>query len=147
MSPTTNLVMKRNVLRYCIAALVVVAACGSDSGGPTPDAAPAPTYSELYTKYFAVGTPGHCANTGGCHSDALSSGWACGADKDTCYNGMVSSGIIDPGTPKASTIGDPTMSILRWVSPNGIMPFDAIMEFPEGRDAIKAWVAAGAQNN
>ena len=151
MSPTTNLVMKRKLLRYCLAALVVVAACGSDNAGPMPDAAPAPTYTELYTKYFAMGTPGHCADTGvggvGCHADALSSGWACGADKDTCYNGMVGIGIIDPGTPKASTIGDPASSPLRWINPNGPMPFDMPVPFDEGRDAIKAWVAAGAQNN
>ena len=29
----------------------------------------------------------------------------------------------------------------------GFMPQDAIMEFPEGRDAIIAWVGACAQNN
>ena len=144
MSPTTNLVMKRKLLRFCLAAFVVLAACGSDQA--TPDA-PAPTYTELYMKYFAVGTPGHCAQTGGCHSDALASGWACGADKDTCYNGMVSIGIIDPATPKASTIADPVNSPLRWFNPTGPMPQDALMPFPAGRDAIKAWVAAGAQNN
>ncbi len=148
MPPTTNLVMKRNVLRYCLAALVVVAACGSDSGGPTPDAAPAPTYTELYTKYFAVGTPGHCANAL-CHADA-SNGWACGADKDTCYNGMATIPgftMINPSNPKASVIADPASSPLLWVNVNGFMPEDALMPFPEGRDAIKAWVAAGAQNN
>jgi hypothetical protein len=138
--------MKRKLLRSCLAALVMVAACGSDQA--TPDA-PAPTYTELYMKYFAVGTPGHCANTGGCHSDALASGWACGADKNTCYNGMATIpglALIDPSNPKASLIADPANSPLRWVSPNGFMPADALMPFPEGRDAIKAWVAAGAQN-
>ena len=123
----------------------MVAACGSDNGGATPDAAPAPTYTELYTKYFAVGTPGHCAMST-CHADSLN-GWTCGADKNTCHNGRVSIGSINPSNPKASSIGDQVMSILQWINPNGIMPFDAIMPFPEGGDAIKAWVAAGAQNN
>ena len=49
-------------------------ACGS-SPDKTPDnqvpieAGPAPTYSELYASYFALGTPGHCA-TAGCHAVA-----------------------------------------------------------------------------
>ncbi len=145
MSSTTNLVMKRNALRYGLAALVVVAACGSDGGGSTPDAGPPPTYSELYTKYFAVGTPGHCSMAT-CHADSQN-GWTCGTTKDMCYAGMVSIGIINPSNPKTSTIGDPANSPLRWINPNGIMPFDMPMAFPEGRDAIKAWVAAGAQNN
>ena len=147
MSSTTNLVKKRKLLRYGLAALVAVAACGSDSG-MTPDAGPAPTYTELYTKYFAVGTPGHCANAM-CHADA-SNGWACGADKNTCYNGMATIPgfpVIDTANPKASLIASPTGSPLRWVNPTGPMPQDALMPFPEGRDAIKAWVAAGAQNN
>jgi len=140
MSSTTNLVMKRKLLRYGLAALVMIAGCGMDNGDP------APTYTELYAMYFAVGTPGHCA-TAMCHADALASGWACGADKNTCYNGMVSIGIIDPTTPRASTIADPANSPLRWFNPNGIMPQDALMPFPEGRDAIKAWVDAGAKND
>ena len=43
MPSTTNLAMTL---------VLLVAACGTDA------AAPAPTYSELYTRYFALGTPG-----------------------------------------------------------------------------------------
>ena len=152
MSPTTNLVMNRRVLRSCLAALVVVAACGSDSGAPDaagvctpPKTSTAPTYSQLYTKYFAAGTPGHCA-TDGCHLDAIN-GWACGTNKDTCYTGMVGIEIISPANPLASVIGDPKNSPLSWINLNGNMPQDTPMAFPEGRDAILAWVAACAQNN
>jgi hypothetical protein len=150
MSPITNVVMKRQALRAVLAALVLVAACGG-SDNPAPDAGPcmpsntAPTYTDLYTKYFAAGMPGHCA-TSGCHLDAVN-GWACGTDKDTCYTGMVGIGLIDPANPLASRIGDPQTSQLSWINVNGFMPLDAVAPFPEGRDAILAWVAACAQNN
>src|SRR3954465_15327602 len=44
-------------------------ACGTPTEGiADPPRQPAPTYTELYTSYFALGTPGHCATTG-CHAD------------------------------------------------------------------------------
>jgi hypothetical protein len=143
--------MIRTVLPGCLAALVAVAACGTDGmdSQNTPCTPPAnstaPTYTELFTRYFAQGTPGHCA-TAECHFDS-SNGWACGTSKDTCYAGMLSVDLINPGNPKTSVIGDPKNSPLRWINPNGPMPQDAAMAFPEGRDAILAWVAACAQNN
>ncbi|HEU4731135.1 MAG TPA: hypothetical protein VFT22_24750, partial [Kofleriaceae bacterium] len=99
------------------------------------------------TKYFAPGTPGHCA-TEGCHlSEADSTGWVCGLSKDTCYKGMVSIGIVDAKAPETSVIADPKASPLRWINPNGPMPQDAAKPFPEGADAIMRWVATCAQNN
>lgn len=147
MSLTTNLQWKRPALRSCLVVLALVAACGSDNAMSGPDAGPPPTYTELYNKYFAAGTPGHCA-AAGCHLDSVN-GWTCGTNKDTCYKGMVGAGaeIINPTTPKLSTIGDPKNSPIVWINPSGNMPNDAIAPFPEGRDAILAWVAAGAQNN
>ena len=137
---------------------MLVAACGS-SGGTAPDAAApdaavkcvppnntAPTYTELYTKYFALGTPGHCA-TPGCHDDPDHTVWLCGKTKDSCYAGMVNIGLINPSNPTTSLIGNSTSSDLSWVNPNGPMPFDGPGPFPEGRDAVLAWVAACAQNN
>ena len=140
MSRTTSLVIS----------LLAVAACGSDSGGTPdsmPDAGPPPTYTQLYTRYFAVGTRGHCANDG-CHGGPNFNIWLCGTDKNTCYTGMATmAGIINTGNPKTSLIADPASSPLSWINPNGPMPQDSPGPFPEGRDAIFAWVAAGAQNN
>ena len=108
---------------------------------------PAPTYTELYSKYFAVGKPGHCA-TEGCHGQVDFNGtWRCGDAKDTCYNGMVTEGLINKTDPLKSKIADPKSSPLKWVNPDGFMPQGALMAFPEGRDAIIAWVGACAQNN
>lgn len=124
---------------------------GADAAidGPTVcnKANPAPTYTELYDKYFAVGKPGHCANAG-CHGDPDHNVWLCGTSKDTCYNGMVTEGLINKTNPIASKIADPKNSPLKWVNADfGFMPQDAIKAFPEGRDAIIAWVGACAQNN
>jgi hypothetical protein len=152
MPPTTKIVMSARIVVPLIA--LALAGCPRNTDGEIPDAIAkscnpgntAPTYTELYTKYFAAGTPGHCA-TAECHSDPKHNSWICGPNKDTCYNGMVSIGIIDPANPGASKIADPKNSPLNWVNPNGPMPQDAPKPFPEGRDAILAWVGACAQNN
>jgi hypothetical protein len=135
--------------------LIVLTACGGSSNSPSPDAgalcmpsSSAPTYTELYTRYFAPGTPGHCA-TSGCHGGANYNIWLCGTDKETCFRGMsTQAGLIDTSNPTASKIADPRSSPLIWIDPtNGVMPQDALGPFPEGRDAILAWVAACAQDN
>jgi hypothetical protein len=154
MSPTTNTIMSARLMA-CLVAVALIAGCGG-GGDTAPDAIAkvcnpgnaAPTYTELYTKYFAAGTHGHCA-TAECHSDPGHNSWICGPTKATCYNGMVSIGLIDLANPGASKLGDPKASPLNWINPNGPMPQDNPKPdpFPEGRDAIIAWVAACAQNN
>jgi hypothetical protein len=105
-----------------------------------------PTYDELFSTYFDKGTPGHCA-TPGCHADPGHNVWLC-ITKDTCYKGMVGVGLIDPIDPAQSQIIDPRLSPLTWINAaGGSMPLDAQGENEAGRDAIKAWVAAGAAND
>jgi hypothetical protein len=149
-------------LGACLAAVLMVAACGG-SENATPDAPPvtppadapaacnmanvAPTYTELYTKYFAVGTPGHCA-TSGCHGEPGFNAWLCGSSKASCYDGMVAQGLINKTNPIASVIGDPKRSPIRWINVDGgSMPQDSLTPNNAGRDAIIAWVGACAQNN
>lgn len=133
MLSTTNLAMTM---------VSLVAACGIDTAEPPP------TYSELYTRYFAPGTPGHCAMAG-CHGDPKHLIWLCGTDKDTCYAGMTSpeAGLINTMVPRRSLIINQELSPLSWFNPLGPMPYDHPGPFPEGRDAIRAWVAAGALND
>ena len=124
---------------------------GSGPGRPAPACTPAagvtaPTYTQLFDDYFAMGKPGHCA-TAHCHADPGFNEWRCGTDKDTCYAGMVQIGLIDPADPAHSMIGDPERSPLAWVNPAGNMPFDAVGPYPPGRDAILAWVANCAPND
>ena len=139
--------------------LVLVAACGS-SNNTTPDAAgpdgvapcvpnaSAPTYTQLYTTYFAPSTtPGHCANEG-CHGTTSFNIWSCGATKDSCFRGMSTDArLVNTTNPTASRIIDPSNSPLIWFNQNGFMPADNLMPLPAAHDAILAWVNACAPNN
>jgi hypothetical protein len=77
--------------------------------------------------------------------------WLCGTTKDTCYAGMTSpdAGLINTAVPRRSLIADPVSSPLSWFNPFGPMPMGTPGPgpFPEGRDAILAWLAAGAPND
>jgi hypothetical protein len=140
------------------ALVLVLAGCGGTERqptGPLPKNEPActpssdasaPSYSELYARYFAVGTPGHCA-AAHCHGAPGANVWSCGDSPASCYDGMVHAGLIDVADPARSLIADPQRSPLAWVNQAGDMPFDASTPLPEGRDAILAWVAACAPND
>ena len=111
--------------------------------------ASAPTYSQLYTQYFAAGsTPGHCANDN-CHGEIGFNIWKCGSNKSTCFQGMIGDALINAADPIASRLGDPKTSPLTWINTNGtgFMPQDALGPNPAGRDAILAWLRACAMNN
>jgi hypothetical protein len=81
-------------------------------------------------------------------SDPRHTVWACGANKEECYLGMTVVGLIDPSDPTHSPIASPTLSPLVWINPSGgNMPFDAQVENASAREAIAAWVAAGARDD
>jgi hypothetical protein len=125
----------------------LASACSMDApvaayGASAQTAAP-PTYAELYDTYFAPGTPGHCA-TSGCHADPGHNVWLC-STQELCFQGMVSVGLIDPHDPTHSEIADSKRSPLTWINAaGGNMPLDAQGDNDAARDAIQAWVAAGA---
>jgi hypothetical protein len=128
----------------------------SSPTSPAPEAASsgeagsgdrAPTYTELFDNYFAPGTPGHCA-TAGCHADPAHNLWLCGITRDTCYAGMLEVGLIDAENPSHSSIANPVRSPLTWINAaGGVMPLDAQGPNDAAREAITAWVAAGAPDN
>jgi hypothetical protein len=134
--------VKRGVAPIALA--VLMAACGGSRMTPLAgeEVAGAPTYAALYRDFFAVGKPGHCAASA-CHGEP-GNVWLCGGDAHTCYRGMVEAGLIDPAHPRQSALADTTQSPLSWINPVGDMPFDSAGPFPVGRDAILAWIAAGA---
>jgi hypothetical protein len=128
-------------------------ACGASPEATTPGTEPintptsAPRYSELFDAYFAPGTPGHCA-AAGCHAERDHAVWSCGPTKDACYAGMAEVGLIDPAEPARSGLVDPHRSPLTWINPDGgTMPLDAQGPNELARAALRAWVAAGAQND
>ena len=150
--------MSRSFTRVALLCALLALGCGAptdptttESTPPEPtqasDAGPALTYSELFDTYFAPGTPGHCA-TAGCHADPGHTVWRCGPTKDDCYNGMLDVGLIDQAQPARSALVDVHRSPLVWINPaGGDMPLDAQRANAAGREALIAWVAAGAQNN
>jgi hypothetical protein len=131
---------RRNTL---VIAVLLAPACAPDDR-PLSASDPAPTYEELFDRYFAPGTTGHCA-TAGCHADPGHNVWLC-ADADSCYRGMRDMGLVDAADPAHSAIADPARSPLIWVNrAGGNMPLDARADNPAARAAIEAWVNAGAQ--
>jgi hypothetical protein len=124
--------------------------CATVDGG-----APQPTnWTYVYNTYFAGtttgATAGHCSE---CHASMLA-GFACGADKDSCYLGLVSAGKITPATPTASPLADPEQSPLAWfgrpTTPPGViafMPTDLVVRNAPAVAALCGWVQAGARDD
>jgi len=150
--------MSRTLFSVALVCGSLALACGgpadpaaTESTAPEPtlpsDAGPALTYGEIFDTYFAPGTAGHCASAG-CHSDPGHTVWRCGPTKDDCYKGMLDVGLLDPARPSRSALVDARRSPLVWINPaGGNMPLDAQLPNAAGRDALLAWVAAGAQND
>lgn len=125
---------------------------GGDAGdgGAAPDAstdagsgAPS-TWSQIYALYMGPQTPGHCSDTGGCHT-TLRGGFKCGTSKSDCFQGLVSAGLVTPSNGSASPLGLVGQSPLVWLG--GGMPLDSAAQNPAAAAAVQAWVAAGAFNN
>jgi hypothetical protein len=102
-----------------------------DAGGVA-----APTWSALYTKYFAVNTIGNCAQVA-CHTEMGSASAA--------YTWLQQQ-TLECGPPNCiASISDCTSSVLSWFG--GGMPVAGPTSEPQARDDINAWVAAGSKNN
>ncbi|HMA93885.1 MAG TPA: hypothetical protein VKP30_14440 [Polyangiaceae bacterium] len=106
---------------------------GATGTGDSSSVAKAPTWTELYNKYMATGTVGHCAS---CHSQSNSASKA--------YSFLKSDGQINGTASKLVVQGS---SRLLWFG--GKMPEDgkASDATPELLADFRAWVAAGALNN
>jgi hypothetical protein len=136
-------------------ALAALAACSAGQARPFDEEDPRtadsgllapedPTdFSFVYARYLAEGTPGHCGNEG-CHRETLK-GFACGATKDACYEGLLRAGLVDLKNPMASAIGDPSRSPLAWFG-EGLEPQDDPRPNPDAAHAITRWLEAGAKN-
>jgi hypothetical protein len=142
---------------------VVATGCsGGDIAGPSPEAPPSPglapaappvkggdvpadpaaSWDALYARYFAPGTIGHCGNAA-CHLNERS-GFACGTTAQSCLDGLVAVGVLDPYDPASSELGDPESSPLSWFGNDGAMPKDAPHQDAEAAGAVTRWLRAGA---
>ena len=124
--------------------------CATVDGG----AAQPTNWTYVYNTYFAgtttTATAGHCSE---CHGSTLA-GFTCGADKDSCYNGLVTAGKITPSTPTSSPLADPEQSPLAWfgrpTTPPGVvafMPTDLVVRNAPAVAALCGWVQAGARDD
>lgn len=124
--------------------------CATVDGG----AAQPTNWTYVYSTYFAgtttTATAGHCSE---CHASTLA-GFACGADKDSCYNGLVTAGKITPSAPTSSPLADPEQSPLAWfgrpTTPPGVvafMPTDLVVRNAPAVAALCGWVQSGARDD
>jgi len=124
--------------------------CATVDGG----AAQPSNWTYVYNTYFAGtttgATAGHCSE---CHNATLA-GFACGADKDSCYTGLVNAGLITPAAPTSSPFADPEQSPLAWfgrpTTPPGVvafMPTDLVVRNAPAVAALCGWVQAGARDD
>jgi Malectin domain len=124
--------------------------CSTVDGG----AAQPTNWTYVYNTYFAGtttgATAGHCSE---CHASTLA-GFACGADKDSCYGGLVTAGLITPTSPGTSPLANPDQSPLAWfgrpTTPPGItafMPTDLVVRNAPAVAALCGWVSAGARDD
>lgn len=100
----------------------------SSSTASSSSTSSAPTWTELYTGYLAVGTPGDC--DGSCHHHSQCS------SASACYS------WIGGGKYDLSSNGD----LLCWDS-NGFMPTNCPSSVGNAVADFAAWIAAGSQNN
>jgi hypothetical protein len=117
----------------------------SDDAASVPDSNPpactvsatAPTWSALYTNYFANGTVGNCAAVA-CHTEMPSAG--------VMYT-WLGTQTKDCGPPNClASIANATDSVLSWYG-GGAMPVNGPLSEPQATCDLNAWAAAGAKNN
>jgi len=130
-------------------------ACGGSPGSSTSSSAAssssssggsATTWTELYSTVFGPSGTSNCSRNGGCHTNSQS-GFKCGSTKASCYNGMVSSGLVNTGASASSSpLVDPSQSPLCG-SLGGNMPKGGACVTASELSQIQSWLGAGAQNN
>jgi hypothetical protein len=104
------------------------------------------TWTQIYTAMFGPSGTSSCVKNGGCHTNTQS-GFKCGTSKSTCYNGIISSGLVTAGGgASSSSLVDPQTSPLCG-SLGGNMPKNGTCISSAQLTQIKSWLAAGAPNN
>jgi hypothetical protein len=118
----------------------------SSSTSASSSGTPAVTWTQIYNGVFGPSGSSSCVKGGGCHTFAQS-GFKCGTSKDTCYNGIVASGYVNPGAGAASSdLVNPSSSPLCG-SLGGNMPKGGGCVSAAHLADIKSWLSAGAPND
>jgi hypothetical protein len=111
--------------------------CIKDDEPDPPPPPPPKTWSEVYTTYFAAGTPGNCT---GCHMNQPGRP-NFGSSAATMWSALSTDGYLPGG---AKTRID---FVLRWCTATGTMPKNNPAENAAGCAAVQSWLNAGALNN
>ncbi len=120
------------------------AAMNMDAGvmmDPPPDPG---TWSYVYLNDIGPGTPGHCGDSG-CHSSSRGR-FLCGSTKDSCYAGLIASGLVSTSLKEKSALASKT-GVLAWFDPSGGMPQDEAKPNAQAAADVIDWLKAGAQND
>lgn len=117
-----------------------------DAGPMTMDPPPPDpgTWSYVYANDIGPGTPGHCGDSG-CHSSSRGR-FLCGTTKDSCYSGLIASGLVSTSLKEKSALVSKT-GVLAWFDLNGNMPQDEAKPNAQAATDVTAWLTAGAQND
>lgn len=100
----------------------------------------------LYDTIFGPGGTSNCSYGGGCHTNGQS-GFTSGTTKTTCYNGMVSKGLISPGANASSSELVTAGSSPLCGTLGGNMPAVGACVTSAQLTEIRAWLATGAPDN
>ena len=98
---------------------------GGAGGAGADGATPAPTWTDLYSRYFGPNTPGHC---GRCHRNG------CELNKNACYQWFARKKQFPLQTSRLTWFG-------------GDMPKDNLAPNPQAELDMTAWQTSGGENN
>jgi hypothetical protein len=115
------------------------ASSSSSSGGTV-------TWTELYNDIFGPTGTSNCSRSSSCHVQSRV-GFQCGTTSTTCYDGLMSAGLVTPGaSASSSALVTPVQSPLCG-SLGGNMPLVGSCVTPAQLAQIQAWLASGAPDN
>lgn len=114
----------------------------SSTGSATGDV----TWTLLYNTVFGPNGTSNCSANGGCHT-AIQNGFKCGTTKSSCYDGLVSAGLVTPGADASSSLLVEPGSSPLCGSLGGGMPKIGKCVSDSQLAKIEEWLAAGAQND
>jgi len=131
---TVGLGLKSNNVLYAFAVDAQGEAPALDAGTtPQPALVDAgmssgPSWTDIYTRYFAAQTVGHCGN---CHIEMTT--------RDGAYSWLVEKGQISGSTSRLAVRGESKLTFF-----GGGMPPEGPTSLPEAEARIRAWIEAGA---
>jgi hypothetical protein len=118
----------------------------SSSSSASSSGTSAVTWTELYNGVFGTSGTSNCALSSACHLHTQS-GFQCGTTKTTCYDGLVSAGLVMPGAGASSSVLVTSGQSPLCGSLGGNMPRQGACVTSAQLAQIQAWLGSGAPDN